>query len=310
MRVYAKVVEQGSFARASEVLDIPRPTATNAVAQLEKHLGVRLLHRTTRRLSLTDDGRHFYESCVRILEDLAETEESLSNASAAPRGRLRCSTPHSFIYQDFFHALPRFLADYPALEIEVILTDRQVNLVEEGIDCAVRAANIPDESTLIARHIAKVRWLTCASPGYLKRCGTPRTLADLDRHDRIRFMSPSSGRTVDWCFEQEGKRVDHVPRGRVGVTSMEGAVAAASAGLGIAHVSDVLALPDLRSGRLHPLLLEWAAPAPPVMIVYPSRRYLTARVKAFADFVAKVYPPTGAWPEIMAMAAKVGKSSR
>ncbi|MBA3564042.1 MAG: LysR family transcriptional regulator, partial [Gammaproteobacteria bacterium] len=122
---------------------------------------------------------------------------------------------------DFFPALPRFLAQYPKLEIEVVVTDRQVNLVEEGIDCAVRAAKIPDDSTLIARHIANVHWLTGASPDYLKRHGTPTTLADLERHDCIRFISPSSGRTVDWHFEQEGECISYVPRGRVGVTSLE-----------------------------------------------------------------------------------------
>ncbi len=190
----------------------------------------------------------------------------------------------------------------------MVVTDRQVNLVEEGIDCAVRAAKIPDDSTLIARHIANVHWLTGASPDYLKRHGTPTTLADLERHDCIRFISPSSGRTVDWHFEQEGECISYVPRGRVGVTSLEGAVSVAAAGIGIAHVSDVLTLPELRSGRLQPLLLEWAAPAPSLMVLYPSRRHLTARVRAFADFVAEIYPAKGAWPEITAMAAGRTKS--
>lgn len=302
MRVFTKVVEQRSFARAAEILDIPKPAATNAVAQLERRLRVRLLHRTTRRVSVTDDGRLFYEGCIRILGDLAETEESLSGALAVPRGRLRVTTPNAFIYQDFFPALPRFLQQYPELEIEVVVTDRQVNLVEEGIDCAVRAASIPEDSTLIARHIAKVRWLTCASPDYLRRKGIPLRVADLEQHDCIRFISPSSGRTVDWCFEQNGESLTHHPRGRTGVTSLEGAVALAVAGIGIAHVSDVLALPELRSGALEPLLVDWAAPAPSLTVLYPSRHYLTARLRAFADFVAGIYPAAGAWPEITAMA--------
>ena len=129
MRVFARVVEQGSFARAAEDLEIAPPTATGALAQLEKHLGVRLLHRTTRRLSLTDEGRTFYQSCVRMLDDLAEAEEALSGAHASPRGRLRVSTPHSFLYQDFLPALPRFLERYPQLDVELVLTDRAVKLL-------------------------------------------------------------------------------------------------------------------------------------------------------------------------------------
>ena len=305
MRVFARVVEQGSFVRAAEDLDIANPTATTAVAQLEKRLGVRLLHRTTRRLSLTDEGRAFYEGCVRILDDLAETEDSLSTARSSPRGRLRASTPNALIHQAFFPALPGFLARYPELDLELVLTDRAVNLVEEGIDCAVRAVNIPDDSTLVARHIANVYWLTCASPRYLAAHGTPRSISDLARHNCIRFISPSIGRTTDWRFENGKEQVSYTPRGTFGVTSLEGAVAAAAAGIGIAQVSDVLAMPQLRSRALQPLLIEWAAPGPPLTVVYPSSRYLTAKVRVFSDFVAEVFPMKGWWAEVTAMAEAV-----
>lgn len=310
MRVFARVVEQSSFVRAAEDLDIARPTATIAVARLEKRLGVRLLHRTTRRLSLTDEGRAFYEGCVRILDDLAETEDSLSAARSSPRGRLRASTPNALIHQAFFPALPRFLARYPELDLELVLTDRAVNLVEEGIDCAVRAVSIPDDSTLIARRIASVYWLTCASPRYLKAHGTPRSISDLPRHNCIRFISPSTGRTTDWRFENGKEQLAYTPRGNFGVTSLEGAVAAAAAGVGIAQVSDVLAMPELRSRALQPVLIEWAAPGPPFTVVYPSSRYLTAKVRAFTDFVAEVFPMTGWWAEVAAMAARGPGSSR
>ncbi len=303
MRVFARVVERGSFVRVAESLDIARPTVTNAVAQLEKRLGVRLLHRTTRRLSLTEEGRTFYESCVRILGDLAETEDSLSSARSSPRGRLRASTPVAFIHQAFLAALPGFLARHPQLTLELILTDRAVNLVEEGIDCAVRAVPIPDDSTLVARHIHEVRWLTCASPLYLKANGTPRSVSDLERHNCIRFISPSTGRTADWRFDNGKERLTYTPRGNLGVTSLEGAVAAAAAGIGIAQVSDVLAMPQLRSRALRPLLLEWAAAGPALTVVYPSGRFLTSKVRAFTDFVAEVYPKTGWWGEVKAMAA-------
>jgi LysR family transcriptional regulator for bpeEF and oprC len=302
MRVFARVVELGSFARASEALDIGRAGATTAVARLEKRLGVRLLHRTTRRVSLTEDGRLYYQACVKILADLAEAEDTLSNARRSPRGRLRVSTPHAFIHRVFLPSLPKFLARYPELEVEVVMTDRAVNLVEEGIDCAVRAVDIPDDSTLVARRISSLRWLTCASPAYLKARGLPASVADLERHECIRAVSPSTGRTVDWRFERNGERATFTPRGRVGVNSLEAAGAAAAYGMGIAQVTEVLAAPHLRAGELRAVLGDWAAPAPALMVVYPSNRYLSTKVRAFGDFVAEIFPRNGLWPERVARA--------
>ena len=305
MRVFARVVEHGSFARAAADLDIAKPTATTAVAQLEKRLGVRLLHRTTRRLSLTDEGRAFYDGCLRILQELAETEDALSGARHAPRGRLRASVPNALIYREFFPSLPRLLARCPELSVELIVTDRAVNLVEEGIDCAVRAVPL-DDSTLISRPICRVFRLTCASPQYLERHGTPRSITELERHNCIRFISPSTGRPTDWHFHRGEERLTHTPSGSFGVTSLEGAVAAAAAGIGIAQVSDLLAMPDLRSGALRPLLLEWIAPGPGLTVVYPSGRYLTAKVRAFTDFVAEVFPEGGLREEIAQLSKKSG----
>jgi LysR family transcriptional regulator for bpeEF and oprC len=304
MRVFARVVEHGSFARAAEDLDVAKPAVSIAVARLEKRLGVRLLHRTTRTLSLTDEGRAYYEGCVRILDDLAETEDSLSKARARPRGRLRVSTPNAFIHQAFITELPRFLERNPELSVELVLTDRAVNLVEEGIDCAVRAVNIPDDSTLVARRISDVYWLTCASPRYLQANGTPRTIAELAGHNCIRFVSPSTNRLLDWRFDNGEEQVTFTPRGSLGVTSLEGAAAAAAAGVGIAQVSDVLAMPQLRSGSLRPLFVDWVVPGPPLQVVYPGGRYLTAKVRAFTDFVAEIYPMKGWWEEVTAMAAR------
>lgn len=302
MRVFARVVEQESFARAAEDLDIARASATTAVARLEKRLKVRLLHRTTRRLSLTDEGRAFYQGCVRVLDELAETEETLSGASRAPRGRLRVSIPNSFMAQGFFPPLAAFLARHPELALELVITDRAVNLVEEGIDCAVRAVTIPDDSTLVVRHISKVKWGTWASPQYLEKHGVPRAIEDLERHHCLRFISPSTGRTLDWRFRRGEAEVLYAPRGSFGATSLEAVATAAAAGIGIAQVSDALVVGMLRSGALRPVLLEYAAPGPSLTVVYPSSRFLTAKVRAFADFVAGFFPPEGAWAEIEALA--------
>lgn len=299
MKVFARVTELGSFARASEDLQVARPTATLAIAGLEKRLGVRLLNRTTRRLSLTEDGRAYYDGCARLLGELTELEDRLSSSRRSPRGRLRVSVPNSFVHLVFFPQLPRFLERFPELDVEVVMTDRAVNLVEEGIDCAVRAVDIPGDSTLVARHVANIRWLTCASPGYIKAHGAPQAIEELERHYCVRFTSPSTGRTVAWRFERQGKAVSFTPRGNLGVTSLEGASAAAQHGIGIAQVPDALAMPMLHSGVLQPLLMEWAASAPSLKVVYPSNRYLTNKVRVFAEFVAEIFPAKGWWPDLV-----------
>jgi LysR family transcriptional regulator for bpeEF and oprC len=289
MRVFVRVVELGSFSRASDDLEVARPTATMAVARLEKRLGVRLLQRTTRRLRLTEDGRSFYEGCVRILGDLAETEEALSKSRALPRGRLRVGTPHSFVHLAFMPNLPRFLERYPELEVDVFMSDRAVDLIADGLDCAIRAVVAPDASTLVARTLAKVNWLTCASPAYFDKHGRPATIADLERHNCVRFISQSTGRTVDWHFSRDGEQVEFTPRGNFGVSALEGAMAAAAGGIGIAQVPDVLGMPLLRSGALQPVLADVVAAAPPLQVVYPSNRYLSAKVRALADFAAEIF---------------------
>lgn len=290
MRMFARVVELGSFARASEEMEVSRATASQCVARLEDRLGVRLLHRTTRQLSVTEDGRAYYESCVRLLADMAEAEESLSSARLKPRGRLRVSAPQAFAHLVLFPHLLRFQKRYPELELEIVVTDRAVNLVEEGIDCAVRGSPIADDSTLIARHVAHVRWITCASPAYLKARGTPRTIDELAGHNCIRFISPSTGRVADWRFETAGASSTFTPRGNLGVTSLETAASAAVHGIGIAQVPEPLVSGWLRERKARAVLVEHIAPAPSVHVVYPSHRHLGAKVRAFADFVAESFP--------------------
>jgi LysR family transcriptional regulator for bpeEF and oprC len=303
MRAYTRVVEQGSFARAADALEVSRPTVTNAVAQLEKRLRTRLLHRTTRRLSLTDEGRAYYQSCVQILGELAEAEDSLGTARASPRGHLRVSVPHSFMHLRFMPELPRFLARYPEVTLDIVLTDRAVNMVEEGIDCAVRATPIAPDATLVARHLMPNLRITCAAPRYLAARGTPRSVAELAHHDCVRFISPSTGRVVDWLFKGAEGEITFTPRGSVTVNSLEAAAAAAIAGIGIAHVPDSLAYQAILEGRLRPLLLELVLPHAPLYLVYPANRYLAAKVRAFADFMTEIYPAQGWWPKIVAAAA-------
>lgn len=295
MQAFVRVVEHGAFGRAAEDLSASRASVTEAIGQLEKRLGVRLLNRTTRRLSLTDEGRSYYDDCVRVLDQIAEAEDKLSGARLSPRGRLRVSVPQSFVNEVFFPALADFMARYPQLSVEVMITDRAVNLIEEGIDCALRAVEIPPDSGLVARTLSSSRWLTCASPAYLDAHGAPECIEDLAQHECIRFISPSTGRPRDWVFEEEGQLRTCVPYGNLRLTSLGAATEAAVAGSGIAQVPDALAFSALLGGTLRAVLTERVAPAPPIMLVYPGNRYLTAKVRAFGEFFADVFPAQGWW---------------
>lgn len=299
MQAFVRVVGHGAFGRAADDLGISRATMTGAVSQLEARLGVRLLNRTTRRLSLTDEGRSYYEDCVRVLDQIAEAEEKLSGTRLSPRGRLRVSVPQSLMNTVFFPALTRFMERYPNLDVEVVLTDRAVNLVEEGVDCALRAAVIPPDSGLVARRLGDVRWLTCASPEYLAaHGGEPECIEDLAQHECIRFVSPSTGRAQEWVFEQEGQVRTYTPYGHLSLTSLGAATEAAVAGAGIVQVSDALAFTAVADGKLQPLLTDLVALAPPIVLVYPGNRYLTAKVRAFGEFFADVFPTDGWWSVI------------
>lgn len=298
MQAYVRVVEHGAFARAADAIGVSRATVTDAVSQLEKRLGVRLLNRTTRHLSLTDEGRSYYEDCLRVLDQVAEAEDKLSGTRLSPRGRLRISVPQSFMNAVFFPALARFMERYPHLEVEVVLTDRAVNLVEEGIDCALRAVEIPPDSGLVARLLCEARWLTCAAPAYLAAHGVPERIDDLAQHECIRFVSPSTGRAQDWFFHENGQIIRCVPYGNLRLTSLGAATEAAVAGGGIAQVPDALVYSEIMEGRLEVVLAEHVAPAPSITLVYPGNRYVTAKVRAFGEFFADVFPAGGWWSMI------------
>lgn len=300
MQVFVRVVEHGSFRKAADALGISPASATAAIARLEKQLRVRLLHRTTRRLSVTEEGQSYYCSCVRILGDIAEAEDALSGVRLVPRGRLRISVPQSFVSDVFFPALKEFIDLYPQLDVEVVLGDRAVNLVEEGIDCAIRGVEIPSDSGLVVRALSAIHWLTCASPAYLAQHGTPTRIEDLSAHNCIRFISPSTGRPRDWMFVNDGTSLAIVPGGNLRMTSFDAVRDVARVGAGIAQMPDALGYTAVLKGELVPVLAEWVAPAPTLMLVYPGNRYLPAKVRIFGDFMAAKFPKEGWWADVNA----------
>lgn len=298
IRMFVRVVEQGSFVRVAEGLSVAPSTVTYGIAQLEREVGARLLHRTTRRVSATEEGRRYYEVCQRVLDELREVQEDLSQAKAAPQGRLRVSLAHGFAQHVLYPALPRFFARYPRLALDLMVTDRAVNLVEEGVDCAVRASPVEPDANLVARPIATLHWVTCASASYVAERGLPGSPEALHSHECIGFVSPTTGRTADWVFEREGRRQMHAPAGRLSVSSLEAAANAAVAGLGIAQVPDPLVYELVRQGRLQPVLVDHVALASPVHVVYLRNRYQVSRLRAFTDFIAEIHPPEGWWTDI------------
>ena len=287
IRVFVRVVEAGSFARTADQLAMSRAMVTTHVAALERRLGVRLINRTTRRLSVTEDGRAYYERCVRILDDVDEAEAVLSRSRTVARGRLRAEMPIAFARYWVMPFLPRFLGRHPELTVEFALSNRMLDLSAEGFDCAVRTG-VPPDSSLVARPIGTLDWVTCAAPGYLRRHGAPTEPAELQRHNCIVWLSAQSMRAVPWRYQRgEVEQVVDV-KGNLALNAMEDVAAAAEAGIGIARTLRRLAERGLREGRLVPVLDGWSSPPQPLSIVYPHSRYLSAKVRAFADFLARV----------------------
>lgn len=299
MQVFVRVVEHGAFVRAADALGVSKTTATDAVRRLEKELSVRLLNRTTRKLSVTDEGRSYYESCVRILDEIRESEDNLSGAILQPGGRLRISVPQSFTEAVFFPGLKEFMRRYSQLEVEVVFTDRAVNMVEEGIDCAIRGLEISTDSGLVARPLSPVRWLTCAAPAYLAEHGIPYRIDELAHHNCIRFISPSNGRPRDWRFSVDGVEESFIPGGNLRLTSFDAAIQMALVGAGIAQVPDGLAHAEVMRGNLVPVLADRVADAPSLMLIYPGNRYLTAKVRVFKEFFLQAFPKEGWWSDIV-----------
>ena len=287
MRTFVRVAERGSFARAADDLDLARSQASNQVAALEKVLGVRLLNRTTRRVSLTQEGGEYLERCRRALAEIDAAEESLRRDRTQVAGRLRVDVPVAFGRSLLIPALPDFLARYPQLDLAVRLEDRVTDLVAEQVDVAVRVTRVKHQD-LVARRAGTMRMLLCASPAYLARAGIPQTLADLARHRCIGVTSPQTGRLGDWDFRRGNSRRRVALNHAVTFNSVEAAVLAAVHGLGITRSVDLMLARHLASGALQVVLPEWAGEGPALSIVYPAAGRGSAKVRAFADFAVSL----------------------
>lgn len=285
-RMFARVVETGSFTRAAETLGQPRSTISTAVQMLEARVGARLLTRTTRSVTPTPDGHAFYEHCIRLVADMDEAEDLFRRERGHVRGVLRVNLPARIGRLIVAPALPEFIAQHPGIKLEVGVTDRPVNLVEEGLDCVLRVGVLHD-SGLIARRMGQMTLLNVASPGYLARYGSPQTPADLVQggHQAVRYMSPANGRVEAWEWEEGGElRTLDLP-GAITVNSSEMQIACCLAGLGLIQVPQYDVRELVRGGSLCSVLPQWCAPAMPVALLYPHRRHLSSRLQAFAGWL-------------------------
>src|SRR5476649_998874 len=206
MEVFVQVVDAGGFTRAAEHMQLPKATVSTLIQSLETALSVKLLHRTTRQVSVTADGAAYYERCLRILSDVREAEESLSRTRLSPTGRLRVDAPTGLAADILIPALPDFFERYPDIQLEMGCSDRQIDLIEEGVDCAVRGGVLGD-SSLIARRVGILHFVTCAAPGYLERYGRPTHPDELPRHRCVNYFSARTGKMYDWDFTRDAERV-------------------------------------------------------------------------------------------------------
>ncbi len=287
MQAFVGVVNTGGFTRAADLLKMPKATLSASIADLESHLKVRLLHRTTRKVSVTTDGAAYYERCVRILEDLRDAEESFSSQQATPRGRLRVDVSTAVASRLLIPMLPTFFERYPDIELELGCSDRPLKLLTEGVDCALRKGDILDPS-VVARRVGTMRVVTCASPSYLKQYGRPQHPLELKKHNCLNYISQHTGEPCDWEFTRQGERVLLPITGRLTLNDSNAYMDACIAGLGIGRLPTYIFQKYPSCGMLELVMPEWESDDIPFHVVYPSNRHLSSKVRVFVDWVAEV----------------------
>lgn len=290
LRAFGRVVEAGSFTRAADSLNMPNATLSKLVRELETHLGVRLLQRTTRRVTVTPEGRDYYEKTARILADLEEIDTSFDVARASPRGQLRIDIGSSTASDVLLPALPEFLARYPDIRLELGVSDRAADLIADNVDCVIRGGALGD-SSLVARNIGHATMVTCATPAYLKQFGTPAYPDELKNgHRLVSYVSTANGRAMPFRYARGGEKIEIKVEHRIGVNESNAHLAAGVAGLGIVQTFRYCAGRHLHSGALVEILADWRPAGFPFHAVYPQNRHLTHRLRVFIDWLAERFP--------------------
>ena len=296
MQAFARVVETGSFTKAADTLHMSKTTVTQLVQQLEARLRVRLLNRTTRKVNVTADGAAYYERVIRLLADMDDAETSLSNASTSPRGRLRVDVPSPLARLILIPALPAFYARYPEIQLDMGVSDRVVDIIDENVDCVVRGGEITDLS-LVARHVGDLPISVYAAPSYLQRAGTPAHPSEVEgsQHRVVSFIGRT--RTVmPYELQRGGEQVNIQGRHVLAVDDGNAYLAAGLAGLGLLPLPDYMASAHLASGELVRLFEDWRLEPMPLYLAFPPNRHVSAKLRVFMEWVVglmKVHAPVG-----------------
>jgi LysR family transcriptional regulator for bpeEF and oprC len=288
MQVFTRVVDTNSFSRAADTLNLPRASVTTIIQNLEAHLKVRLLQRTTRRLNLTPDGAAYYERCVRILADIEEAEGEFAHSGRGPHGKLRVDMPGAIGRLIMMPAMCEFHTRYPDIELMVGFGDKPVDLIQEGVDCVIRVGTLQD-SSLVARRIGVFQGVTVASPQYLERNGVPLTLEDLEQHSAVNYFSSRTGRIIDMDFVVDGQTIEVKVPGKIAVNDAEAYLSCGVKGAGLIQPPRFMALPHLKSGELVEVLPQWKPLPMPISAVYPHNRHLSQKVRVFVDWAAELF---------------------
>lgn len=286
MQAFVGVVDTGGFTSAADLLNMPKATLSACIAELEAHLKVRLLHRTTRKVTVTADGAAYYERCVRILEDLRDAEESLSTRQGSPHGKLRVDVSTAVASRLLIPLLHTFLERYPDIELELGCSDRPLNLLSEGIDCALRVGEVSDPSVVV-RRVGTMQVVTCATPGYLAKHGRPEHPHDLKKHVCLNYFSMRTGQVFDWEFNRGGERVVLTVDSPLTLNDSNAYIDACLAGLGLGRLPTYMFHQYPSCGALELVMCDWLSDDMPFHAVYPSNRHLSSKVRVFVDWVAE-----------------------
>ncbi|MGF6413650.1 LysR family transcriptional regulator [Paraburkholderia sp. MM5482-R1] len=288
MQTFVRVVDSGTFTRVADLMNVPKSSVTRLIQELEKELGVRLLHRTSRQLTLTQEGQIYYEGSIRVLDEVGSLDGSVLSAIRSPKGKIRVELPGSLAYQLVVPAMPDFFARYPDVQVELSVGNRSVDLIAENLDCVLRLGPLLSDS-LIARSAGTLPLVTCASPAYIQRHGLPREPADLMQgHTIVRMNSPRSGRDFVFQLHRDEQLFEIHGNHRLSVNDSCAALAAGLAGLGVLTTYAFLVTPHLRSGALVRLFPDWRGDDIAVHVAYPANRHLASKVRVFVEWAIEL----------------------
>ncbi|MGF6772234.1 LysR family transcriptional regulator for bpeEF and oprC [Paraburkholderia sp. GAS199] len=287
MTIFVRVVEAQSFSKAAQTLSMPRSSVTTTIKNLERHLGAVLLRRSTRTLSVTEAGERYYASCRAILSEIEQAESGLSIEASMPRGRVRADMPGVIGRALVIPRLREFEQRFPGIELVLGLSDRPADLIFDGIDCVIRSGELTD-STLVARRVGQLNWITCASPRYLKDHGEPESVDALGAHRTINYLSNATGRPLDWRFQVDGEALTVPMQSRFAVNETEAYLQCALEGLGLIQLSEFVAAPYLQTGRLREVLANARCLPVPVSVVYPNGRHASTATRVFVDWITEI----------------------